>query len=242
MSGKVFVALDVGLKERAIALIREITMLDQMMPGEPVIAGFKVNSLYTQEGPGLIKELRAVAPDYHYWVDLKFHDVPRTVARHIKALPDGVDFATIHAAGGPKMIEAAKKVADLRNLQLLGITVLTSISDTSWDHFAHCSVKDSVQSLATRAFISGIGVVCSPLEVATLAGIRGATTGRNADRLPVPIVTPGVRFLDQDVEDQMRVSTPKDAIANGADYVVMGSAFTNCQNHVEIEGVLKRLR
>ena len=146
-------------------------------------------------------------------VDLKCHDIPNTVANTCRHLREHSPWAvTVHGSGGKKMIQAAK--SELCSLtKVLVITVLTSIDDETGEEIYHCMPFEQVLTLAEIAHNAGAdGLVCSPLEVKELRN-------RYPDMI---LVTPGVRSADAEVGDQARVSTPKVAIDNGANYVVMG--------------------
>lgn len=157
------------------------------------------------------------------FLDLKLHDIPNTVARSVKALCRfSPSMTTIHAAGGPSMLKAAVAAANeaaaklnLPRPKLLGITVLTSISEPEWAEIGNeRSVRDSVLRLALCCKQSGLdGVVASPQEAAAIRKICGD------DFL---IVTPGVRPLNSEQGDQSRTMTPAEALRAGADYLVVG--------------------
>lgn len=157
------------------------------------------------------------------FLDLKLHDIPNTVANGIKSLCRFAPvLTTIHAGGGPSMLKAAVAGAqegaarwNVPRPKLLGITVLTSISEAEWTTIGHAgAVRDSVLRLATLCREAGVdGVVASPQEAAAIR----AECGRD-----FLIVTPGVRPAGGDKGDQSRVATPAQALADGADYLVVG--------------------
>ena len=157
------------------------------------------------------------------FLDLKLHDIPNTVGNGIKSLCRFAPvLTTIHAAGGPSMLKAAVEGAqegaarwNVPRPKLLGITVLTSISETEWATIGHTSaVRDSVLRLATLCREAGVdGVVASPQEAAAIRAACGK------DFL---IVTPGVRPAGGDKGDQSRVATPAQALHDGADFLVVG--------------------
>jgi len=176
--------------------------------------------LYTAEGPGVVRDL--VASGRRVFLDLKYHDIPSTVAAAVReAAGLGVSMLTIHAAGGGKMIRAAVEAARSVNpaLMLLGVTVLTSMDDQDLHQVGvRGYVGDQVLRLAGLALTSGCqGVVASALEAAELR----AELGKH-----FLIVTPGVRPAGKDHADQTRVVTPTQAISAGATYIVVGRPIT----------------
>ena len=212
------VALDVGSSTEALDLAGTLS---------PVTRFFKIGSvLFSLEGPKLV---RAMAADgYQVFLDLKFHDIPDVVAgavRHAAQL--GVSMLTVHASGGEAMLRAAAHT--LQELPaprpiLLAVTVLTSFSPESWRQvFPQSDLRDSVRHLAALAQRSGIdGLVCSPEELRLLAGS------------PLKKVVPGVRPAGDAKGDQQRVQTPAQAVAAGADYLVVGRPITRASNPLQV--------
>ena len=184
------------------------------------IWGFKVGSiLFTEEGPAAIRYLKSKGQ--RVFLDLKFHDIPNTVSGAVKVAFDvGVDWLTVHAAGGQKMLEA---IAPLQNSsqKILAITVLTSLeeSDTKalgWNR----PISEQVKSMADLAMQVGIaGLVSSPHEVEFLR-----TRYENA-----LLITPGVRF-SQEHQDQKRTAAAKKALDDGSSCVVLGRALSESKN------------
>ena len=179
--------------------------------------------LYTSVGPAIIEEL--VRRGKRVFLDLKLHDIPNTVAATVRVASQlGVDLLTMHVAGGPTMLEAAREAASV-DLRLLGVTVLTSLTpdemSTVWDREI-LSVRDEVGRLAELAGASGMhGVVASAMEASWLRG-------RVAEGFL--IVTPGIRPSGSDRGDQQRVATPADAVRAGADYLVVGRPITQASD------------
>lgn len=172
--------------------------------------------LYTAEGPRVVRDL--VASGRRVFLDLKYHDIPSTVAAAVReAAGLGVSMLTVHASGGGKMMRAATEAARNRNaaLMVLAVTVLTSLNDNDLDKLGvHGRVKDQVLRLAALAIADGChGVVASAQEASEL---RSELEGDFA------IVTPGVRPLGTAPGDQARVVTPAEAIAAGATHIVVG--------------------
>ena len=176
--------------------------------------------LYTAEGPRIVRDL--VASGRRVFLDLKYHDIPNTVAAAVReAAGLGVSMLTVHASGGGKMMRAATEAARNRNaaLMVLAVTVLTSLDDNDLDKLGvHGRVKDQVLRLAALALADGCqGVVASAQEASEL---RSELDGDFA------IVTPGIRLAGMDPGDQARVVTPAEAIAAGASHIVVGRPIT----------------
>jgi orotidine-5'-phosphate decarboxylase len=176
--------------------------------------------LYTAEGPRIVRDL--VASGRNVFLDLKYHDIPNTVAAAVReAARLGVSMLTVHASGGGKMLRAATDAAASANsgLKVLAVTVLTSLGDSDLDKLGvHDRVQDQVLRLAALALANGChGVVASAREAAEL---RRELAGDFA------IVTPGVRPAGTDHADQARVVTPAEAVAAGATHIVVGRPIT----------------
>lgn len=232
-STELIVALDFPRADRAIDFIDQLKDL-------PVI--YKVGlELFLAGGPELVREL--VHRKYRVFLDLKFHDIPRTVA---KAAKQGallhVEMITIHLAGGGHMI---KEVADefqempLLRPKIIGVSVLTSFDDVRWAEVTKSltghavSTTDSVLGLVDNSAPYGIdGIVCSPLE---LQDIRSRFPG-------LYTVVPGVRPAGSSHNDQARTATPAYAREMGAHAIVVGRPITQSQEpRVTVEGILKEL-
>jgi orotidine-5'-phosphate decarboxylase len=176
--------------------------------------------LYTAEGPRIVRDL--VSSGRRVFLDLKYHDIPNTVAAAVsEAAGLGVSMLTVHASGGGKMMRAATEAARNRNaaLMVLAVTVLTSLDDNDLDKLGvHGRVKDQVLRLAALALADGCqGVVASAQEASEL---RSELDGDFA------IVTPGIRPAGMERGDQARVVTPAEAIAAGASHIVVGRPIT----------------
>jgi orotidine-5'-phosphate decarboxylase len=176
--------------------------------------------LYTAEGPQVVRDL--VASGRRVFLDLKYHDIPNTVAAAVReAASLRVSMLTIHASGGGKMMRAATEAARSANaaLMVLAVTVLTSLDDRDLDKLGvHGRVQDQVLRLAALALADGChGVVASAQEASAL---RSELEGDFA------IVTPGVRPAGAEPGDQARVVTPAEAIAAGASHIVVGRPIT----------------
>jgi orotidine-5'-phosphate decarboxylase len=178
---------------------------------------FKVGAqLFTREGPALVRELKE--RDKRVFLDLKYHDIPHTVARSVEAAAAlGIDMLTIHASGGTAMMEAARDAVGLDGPTLVGVTLLTSFTGADieevWDKQLR-SIRDDVARLAALAAAAGLdGVVSSALEVEAVKRRHGSD---------FVVVTPGIRPAGSSVGDQSRVATPAEAVRAGADYLVIG--------------------
>jgi len=176
--------------------------------------------LYTAEGPSVVRDL--VASGRRVFLDLKYHDIPNTVASAVtEAAKLGVSMLTVHASGGGKMLRAAVDAAravDPR-LVILAVTILTSMSDSDLDKIGvHGQIVDQVLRLAALALADGCqGVVASAREASDLRKRLG---------FDYAIVTPGVRPAGAEHGDQARVVTPNEAISAGATHIVVGRPIT----------------
>ena len=180
---------------------------------------FKIGKqLFTAEGPGLVRDM--VAAGDKVFLDLKFHDIPNTVAGAVaSAVGLGASLVNVHGSGGAAMMRAAARAAEGSGARLLAVTVLTSLDAAATAAVGFAEPPDRLAlRLARLALDSGLdGVVASPSEVPLLRAELGA------DFL---IVTPGVRPAGAAAQDQARVATPADAVRAGADYIVVGRPIT----------------
>ena len=206
---KIIVALDVGSKKEALDLVAQLH-------GE--ISIFKIGlQLFTAAGPESVRAVLATGAKI--FLDLKLHDIPNTVAGAVTAAGQlGATMLTLHLTGGRDMLDAAV-AAKTVGLELLGVTALTSMdSKTLLETGIHSSIEEQVQRLADMAAATGLdGVVASPHEIKALRA-------RFGDKLK--IVTPGVRPSWAEPDDQKRFTTPREALQNGADYLVIGRPIT----------------
>ena len=218
MKEKVCIALDVSSGKEALDLVRSLHDLTGM---------FKVGmQLYTAEGPSLVREI--IEARGRVFLDLKFHDIPNTVkSAAVEAARLGVSMMTIHTAGGRTMMRAVAE--ELRNKCgaakpiVVGVTVLTSLDDSALREVGIDSSMDAqVLRMAKLAQVSGLdGVVCSPREIQSIRGAVGPE---------FRIVTPGIRMPGHAADDQQRTATARDAIASGADFIVVGRPVTAAAN------------
>ena len=180
--------------------------------------------LFGAAGPAGFAGVAAHAPVF---LDLKLHDIPNTVAGAVRALlPLRPAMLTLHAAGGPAMIAAARRAAEgLDRPLLLAVTVLTSMDEAALEATGiPGGIAAQVLRLARMALDAGAdGLVCSPLEVAMLRATLGAAPY---------LVVPGVRPAGTEAADQARTATPAEAVAAGADWIVIGRPFTRAADPV----------
>jgi orotidine-5'-phosphate decarboxylase len=213
---RLIVALDVATAEEARSLVGRLSGRVGM---------FKVGSqLFTAAGPDFVRELTASGEKV--FLDLKYHDIPNTVANAVgSASRLGVSLVDVHALGGKAMLEAAAGALPAMPTRLLAITILTSHDETTLAGIGvGGSVPESVRRLALLARESNVdGVVASPHEVGLIREACGA------DFL---IVTPGIRPAGAKMGDQARAATPAAAIAAGADYIVVGRPITEAADPV----------
>ena len=210
MKERIIVALDTDSPEAALETVAALA-------GEVGI--FKIGmELFPRGGPELVRRVRGAGFDV--FLDLKFHDIPNTVAGAVRsAAALGVKFATVHASGGRAMLKAAAESARGTGTTILAVTVLTSMDNADLaDVGFSLGTAEAVPRLADLAVSCGIGgIVCSAKEVADVRSRAGAG---------ITLVTPGVRMPEDAVGDQKRVVTPADAIRHGADYIVVGRPIT----------------
>ena len=207
---ELIVALDVNSRAEAEAKVRLL--------GDAVNF-YKIGlELFTAEGPDVVKAVKAFGKKV--FLDLKFHDIPRTVERAVTSGGRlGVDLMTIHSVGGRAMIRAAADAAAAFGAdgpKILAVTVLTSLdaSDLSDIGVTNRAPAEQVQAMGRLACANGAaGIVCSPKEVRAMREILGATA---------LLVTPGVRPAGAAVGDQKRVATPGEAVRDGSTHLVVG--------------------
>ncbi len=211
---RLIVALDFSDRDSSLRAVERLSGLVGM---------FKVGlELFAAEGPALVREL--VSSGERVFLDLKFHDIPNTVAGAARsALGLGVTLFNVHALGGAEMMQAAARAVSSRDPRpaVLGVTVLTSMNESDLsDVGVSCGVEEEVIRLAALARQSGLdGVVASPREIRIIRE-RVASEG-------FIILTPGIRPAWSESGDQKRTSTPAEAIRDGADFLVIGRAITS---------------
>ena len=190
---------------------------------DPKSCRLKVGSqLFTSSGPRIVKDLQSLGFDI--FLDLKFHDIPNTVSQAVKVAADlGVWMVNVHVSGGSSMLESARNaLSSYRNPPLLiGVTMLTSLSSEDVKEIGISDISEKVMQLALLAKQNGLdGIVCSPREVKVIKELCGKE---------FIAVTPGIRTKKMN-DDQSRVSSPKKAINNGSDFLVIGRPVIESSN------------
>jgi len=215
----IIVALDFPSADKALELVERLA---------PERCRLKVGKeLFTRGGPALVEQL--VTKGYDVFLDLKFHDIPNTVAAACRAAADlGVWMVNVHAQGGRRMMEAAGEAVQQSSHQplLIAVTILTSMGEEDIHEVGLAGTPaDNVKRLAMLAENSGLnGVVCSPQEVAML---------RENISSEFQLVTPGIRPSWAAKGDQTRITTPADAINLGSNYLVIGRPITGADEPLE---------
>ena len=217
---------------------------DKISQIKKIIASTKTNKLnvaykigleffLSTNGRRFISKLK----NHEIFLDLKLNDIPNTCSSAIRSLRDlkNISYLTVHANGGYEMLKEIKKTANKTNkkLKILGVTVLTSISNLSLKKIGHTKpIKDLVKKQAAMVKEAGLdGIVCSGHEAKILRNICGK----------MEIVTPGIRLKGDNTSDQKRVMTPKDAFLNGASAIVIGRSITKGNIKKNIQKLIKSL-
>jgi orotidine-5'-phosphate decarboxylase len=216
----IVVALDFERKSDALELIDRL---------DPNLCRLKIGKeMFTHFGPDFVTQVQNKGFDV--FLDLKFHDIPNTVAKAVKAAADlGVWMVNVHASGGSKMMQAARDIlkpyGDKAPI-LIAVTVLTSMSEEDLlDLGITQSPEQQVNFLAGLAHKAGMdGVVCSAQEAVMLKQNYGTD---------FKLITPGIRTADASVDDQKRIMTPQRAVEAGSDYLVIGRAITKSENPIQ---------
>jgi orotidine-5'-phosphate decarboxylase len=229
----IIAALDVPMADAALKLAQQIA---------PAVGAFKIGSeLFTAAGPDMVHRIRDTGAAV--FLDLKFHDIPNTVANAVaSATRLDVQMITVHTGGGVEMMRAAEQSAQQTAMQsgrnaplVLGVTVLTSLDANALSEVAcEANVAKHVERLATLAVKGGLrGLVCSPLEVAGLRQILPAH---------MQLVIPGIRTGAEKTDDQKRTLSPRQAMDAGASWLVIGRPIYAAENpRAAAEAILKSL-
>lgn len=228
-SCELILALDVESLAEAKKILKEVG---------PQLKWVKIGlQLFTLYGPSIVKSLSDLG--YNIFLDLKFHDIPNQVASAIRSLRElPIGLLTLHTSGGEEMIRWANQARNDINhpMQLLGITVLTSMDEKGLKLIGiDVSPEEQVLKLGVLGMQSGLqGLVCSPLELPQLRKKLG----------PDPIlVTPGIRPIGSDSNEQKRIMSPKEASIAGASYIVIGRPILKAANPAEtVESILKEIQ
>ena len=222
MKNPIIVALDVARPEQALALAAQVA---------PAVGAFKIGKeLFVSAGPDIVRKIRATGAAV--FLDLKFHDIPNTVAKAVEAAVQlDVQMLTIHASGGATMMRAAEDAAQQAARAagrpaplVLGVTVLTSLDARDLAEVGISGdVTGQVERLAALAAKAGLrGLVCSPLEIVALRKLLPAA---------MQLVTPGIRPAEGGKpDDQKRTLTPREALAAGASWLVIGRPIYAAEN------------
>ena len=216
---KIIVALDYANAASAMELIEQL---------DPAGCRIKIGKeLFTREGPAFVE--RVINRNFDVFLDLKFHDIPNTVAKACLAAADlGVWMVNVHALGGRKMMEAAREALDKVSHRpyLIAVTILTSHGEDDLHGIGlQGSTEENVLRLVDEVHRARLdGVVCSPLEVSKIR----AKTSKD-----FMLVTPGVRPAGANLGDQVRVMTPADALKAGSSYLVIGRPITAADNPMD---------
>ena len=212
---RILVALDYPNADQALAMARQL---------DPKVCRVKVGKeLFTRCGPSIVESLHALGFDL--FLDLKFHDIPNTVAKACAAAAElGVWMVNVHASGGRRMMEAAREAVEVHSgsaqrTKLIAVTVLTSMERSDLVEIGlDLDPIDQVKRLAALTQKSGLdGVVCSAQEANALRQQAGSD---------FELITPGIRPANSDQGDQRRIMTPSQAISAGSTYLVVGRPIT----------------
>jgi orotidine-5'-phosphate decarboxylase len=223
---RLIVALDVPTAKDALDLVNRL---------ERTCRWFKVGlELFTAAGPSVLEPI--LARGHSVFLDLKFHDIPNTVAGAVRSAASlGVQMMTLHASGGPAMLAAAHQALEGLEAppQLLAVTVLTSMDQTQITAVGlDRTPAAQVELLAKMGLGAGInGFVCSPQEVATLRALAGPEA---------VLVIPGIRPAGATVGDQKRIATPADALRQGASYLVVGRPITQASDPADAAEAIQK--
>ncbi|EKO3636803.1 orotidine-5'-phosphate decarboxylase [Vibrio metschnikovii] len=218
---KVIVALDYEKRAEALAFVDKI---------DPSSCRLKVGKeMFTLFGPELIRELHR--RDFSVFLDLKFHDIPNTCAKAVRAAAElGVWMVNVHASGGERMMVAAREILEPYGNErplLIAVTVLTSMEQVDLAGIGiNLAPEQHVLRLATLTKHAGLdGVVCSAQEASALKQHLGSS---------FKLVTPGIRPVGADVGDQKRIMTPIQALEAGSDYLVIGRPITQANHPAQV--------
>lgn len=227
---RLFLAFDFQDKRHASVLIQQIARFHDNVCGVKIGQG-----MFTAFGPEWVRFVRD--HDFPVFLDLKFHDIPATMADAVRAATHlGASVVTVHAASGAKSMQAARSSLEvcaaegLSTPLLLGVTVLTHLHHDDLPSIGmQPPLSDQIQRLATLALNSGCdGLVCAPSDVPLIKAVHPHCL----------CVCPGIRWSEQSPDDQTRIATPEEAFAYGADVLVMGRSIWQAKNPIDRLGDL----
>lgn len=216
---KVLIALDFDNQDSALSFVNSLN---------PEECRLKIGKeLFAVAGPEFVKKL--ISQGFDVFLDLKYHDIPNTVAKAVQAAARmGVWMVNVHALGGRKMMQAAKAAIEESEHKplLIAVTILTSMEQADLEEIGlQGTPMENVNRLAKLAKDSGLdGVVCSAQETAMLRDEIGED---------FCLVTPGIRPAGADINDQKRIMTPPEALQSGSSYLVIGRPITKAENPVQ---------
>ena len=216
MSKSIIVALD------EVKKVKFDQVLDQL---DPSLCMVKIGSVsFNSLGREVVIE--AANKGFDVFLDLKLHDIPNTVKKSIEGLADlPIKMMTVHTSGGQKMLQESLEAVKDTKIKIFGVTALTSLADKDTQTIYRCNAKDQVLALLELAMQSGIhGVVCSPHELSLVKNNSNLLT-----------ITPGIRMKSLG-DDQARTMSPREAIDNGSNFLVIGrpiTASTNIKNSLQ---------
>ena len=227
MENKIIVALDFDSSSRALNFVDNL---------DPKLCRLKIGKeLFTAAGPNLVEAM--IKKEFDVFLDLKFHDIPNTVASAVQVAADlGVWMLNVHISGGSAMMQSAKDaILSHRDRKpiLIGVTVLTSISNANIKKIGHTrSIKDLVRKQTVLAKSCGChGIVCAGSDTKFIKKI-----------FKKEIIVPGIRLKGDSAGDQKRISDPKEAFSNGATSIVVGRSVTKNNIRKNIERLIKELK
>ena len=220
----IFIACDTNNIQTVKKIIKQSRI---NLKGYKIGYKFGLEFFYSKNGRKFIENLKVK----NLWLDIKAFDIPNTSFAAIRSLRDltNISYITVHVSGGLEMLKSIKKATKKynKNLKILGVTVLTSFSNSSIKKVGHTkSIKDLVKKQALLARVAGMdGIVCSAHEIKFIKKICKR----------MEIFTPGIRLKGENLNDQKRVMSPKDAFKNGATSIVMGRSLIkgNIKNNIQ---------
>lgn len=213
---QIYCACDVSDKDSALALCKTLSGLN---------IGIKLGLEYfMSEGPKGIEAIKNAHPNTSIFLDLKFHDIPNTVAKSLSAIKHlDVDYTNLHASGGLEMMQRGLEALEGSTTKLLAVTVLTALNEENISSVGQNGpIKEQVTRLAKLTQQAGLsGVVCSAHEITPLRAACGND---------FVLMTPGIRPVGSATDDQKRVMTPHDALSAGATHLVIGRPITKAED------------